>query len=64
MVICMERGTNDLHMVPSYHLLLHLNPDWFNLSVPTYQVVLEKRPLNWCLVELKLLSGETNGETK
>jgi len=37
MVICLERGANDLHMVqlmpqPPHHLLLHLNADWFNLS--------------------------------
>jgi len=37
MVICLERDANDLHMVhlmppPPRHLLLHYNPDWFNLS--------------------------------
>jgi len=37
-VICLERGANDLHMVqlmplPSHHLLLNYYPDWFNLSV-------------------------------
>jgi len=37
MVICLERGANDLHMVqltplPPDHLLLHQNPNWFNLS--------------------------------
>jgi len=35
MVICLEQGANDLHMVwlmPLHHLLLHLNPEWFNLS--------------------------------
>ena len=37
MVICLQRGANDLHMVqlmplPPHHLLLHYNPDWFNLS--------------------------------
>jgi len=31
-VICLERGANDLHMVqlmplPSHHLFLHYNPD-------------------------------------
>ena len=37
MIICLEQGANDLHVVqltplPPYHLLLHYNPDWFNLS--------------------------------
>jgi len=36
-VICLERGANDLHMVhlmplPPHHFLLHYNPDWFNLA--------------------------------
>jgi len=36
-VICLERGANDLYMVPQmplppHHLLLRQNPDWFNLS--------------------------------
>ena len=37
MVICLERGVYDLHMVqlmplPPHHLLLHYNSEWFNLS--------------------------------
>jgi len=37
MVICLELGANDLHIVqlmPLLHhrLLLHYNPDWFNCS--------------------------------
>ena len=33
MVICLKQGANDMHMVqlmslPSYHLLLHQNPQW------------------------------------
>jgi len=49
-----ERGATDLHLVqlmplPSCHLLLHQNRDWFNFLVLDYQVVLEKRPLNSCL---------------
>jgi len=36
-VICLERGRDDLHIVqlmslPPRHLLLHYNWDWFNLS--------------------------------
>jgi len=36
-VIGLERGANDLHMVqltpvPPHHLLLHGNPEQFNLS--------------------------------
>jgi len=49
-----DRGATDLHMVqlmplPSCHLLLHQNRDWFNFLVLDYQVVLEKRPLASCL---------------
>jgi len=34
MVICLERGANDLHVaqlmpLPPYHLLLQQNPEWF-----------------------------------
>ena len=40
MVICLEQGVNDLHMVqlmplPPHHLLLHYNPEWFCLSGAT-----------------------------
>ena len=40
-VICMERGANDLHMVqlmplPPHHLLLQYNPEWFTFPVPAY----------------------------
>ena len=36
-VICLEWGATDLHMVqlmplPPHHLLLHYSPEWFNLS--------------------------------
>ena len=41
MVICLEWGANDLHMVqlmplPPHHLLLQQNPEWFILLVPAY----------------------------
>ena len=41
MVICLERGANDLHMVqlmplPPHHLLLQQNPEWSILLVPAY----------------------------
>ena len=41
MVICLERGANDLHMVqlmplPPHHLLLQQNPEWFILLEPAY----------------------------
>ena len=48
-VICLERGANDLHMVqlmplPSHHLLLHWNPDWFVcLSVMLIYAVSQKK---------------------
>jgi len=36
-IICPQRGANDLHMVqlmplPIHHILIHQNPDWSNLS--------------------------------
>ena len=41
MVVCLERGANNLHMVqpmplPPHHLLLQQNPEWFILLVPAY----------------------------
>ena len=41
MVVCLERGANDLHMVqlmplPSHHLLLQQSPEWFILLLPAY----------------------------
>jgi len=41
MVIRLERGANDLHMVqlmplPSHHHLLKQNPEWFTFLVPAY----------------------------
>jgi len=47
MVICLERGVNDLHMVqlmplPPHHLLLQNGlPLWYRLT----QVVLEKKAI-------------------
>ena len=33
MVICLERGANDLHIYgPADATATHKNPDWFNLS--------------------------------
>ena len=41
MVVCLEPGANNLHMVrlmplPPRHLLLQQNPEWFILLVPAY----------------------------
>ena len=41
MVVCLERGANDLHMVqlmplPPHLLLLQQNPEWFILLLPAY----------------------------
>ena len=41
MVICLERGANDLRVVqlmplPPRYLLLQQNPEWFILLVPAY----------------------------
>jgi len=55
MVICLERGANDLHKghlmpVPPHHLFVSLK---FRMVLPFWcwltQVVLEKRPLKWYL---------------
>jgi len=40
-VICLERGANDMRMVPlvpltPYHLLLDYNPEWFTFLVRAY----------------------------
>jgi len=53
MVICLERGANDLHMVqlmplPSHHLLLQKNPEWRTFWCRLTELVLEKRLLNGC----------------
>ena len=52
MVICLERGANDLHMVqlmplPSHHLLLQQNPEWFILLVPTHLGSPGQRVVKW-----------------
>ena len=54
MIICLERGANDLHMVhlmplPPRHLLLQQNPEWLSFWYWPSQVVLEKRLLNICV---------------
>ena len=41
MVICLERGANDLHMVqlmplPPHHFSLQQNPEWVTFLVPAY----------------------------
>ena len=48
MVICLERGANDLHMVqlmplPPHHLLLQQNPEWLSFWYQPTQVDLEKK---------------------
>ena len=58
MVVCLERGANDLHMVqlmplPPRHLLLQQNPEWFILLVPAYPGCPGKRPLNVCVCVLR-----------
>ena len=54
MVICLERGANDLHMVqlmplPPRHLLLHKIQNGLSFWYRPTQVVLEKRPLKDCV---------------
>ena len=53
MVICLERGANDLHMVrlmPLLHLLLQQNPEWFILLVPAYPGCPGKKAVKWLYV--------------
>ena len=52
MVIYLERGANDLHIVqlmplPPHHLLLQQNPEWFILLVPTHLGSPEQRVVKW-----------------
>jgi len=52
MVICLERGANDLHMVqlmplPLHHVLLHYNPEWFCLSDASFPVHPPKVAIKW-----------------
>ena len=53
MVICLEWGANNLHMVqlmplPPHHLLLQQNTEGFTFLLPTYPGCPGKRPLNGC----------------
>jgi len=53
MVICLQQGANDLHMVqlmplPPDHLLLQKKPEWFTFLVPAYPGGPRKRLLNGC----------------
>ena len=62
MVICLERGADDLHMiqlmpVPPHHPLLRQNPEWFILLVPAYPGCRGKRPLNVCVCSLIAFFG-------
>ena len=75
MVICLESGANDMHMVelmplPPHHLLLQSNPEWFTFLVPAYPGCPGKRLLNVCMYvyvccmpqkEMAVLGGNMNG---
>jgi len=49
-VIGLQRGANVVQLMPlpSHHLLLQYNPEWFAFWCWLTPVVLEKRPLNGC----------------
>jgi len=52
MVICLERGTNNLHMIqlmslPPHHLLLQQNPKWLTVLVPAYPGCPVKNAIKW-----------------
>ena len=51
--ICLEQGADELHLVqllplPPHHLLLHSNPDWFNLSDAVLPILSWKRGMGVC----------------
>jgi len=51
-VICLDRGANDLHMVqlmpqPPNRLLLQYNPEWFTFLVPAYPGFPGKKAVKW-----------------
>ena len=55
MVIYLERGASDLHMIqlmplPSHRILLQQNPEWFVLLVPATQVVLGLKAMQFHVV--------------
>jgi len=72
MVICLERGGNDLRLVqlmplPPLHLLLHEHPEWFNpsgaglprLSWSGNEAVKRVSCLSvWCYVRFSLFSAK------
>jgi len=52
MVIYLEWGASDLHMVklmllPPHHLLLQQNPEWFTFLGPIYPGCPGKRAVKW-----------------
>ena len=52
MVICLEQGANDLHMVQlmpltPHHLLLQQNPEWFIVLVLAYLGCPGKKAVKW-----------------
>jgi len=56
MVICLERGADDLHMVqlmslPLHHLLLHKNPEWFCLYGTLYIIDYERETVQQLCLE-------------
>jgi len=51
-VISLERGANDLHMVqlmslPPNHLLLQKNPEWFTFLMLAYPGCSRKKAIKW-----------------
>ena len=57
MVISLERGANDLHMVqlmplPPHHFLLQQNPERFILQVPAYPGCPGKMTVKWLCVRV------------
>jgi len=59
MVICLERGANDLHMVqlmplPPRHVFVHENTYWFNLSGASLPGCPGKEDTNWVSVCLSV----------
>ena len=67
-VICLERGANDLYVVqimtlPPYHLFIEIQIGSAFL-VPAYPVCVGKKPLNVCSVVVSVQGPDLHGATR
>jgi len=69
MVVCLQQGANDLHMVklmplPPHHLLIHLNPDWFIFLMPAYSGCSGKEAVKQVCVCLSACTTTTGNHSR